>query len=355
MHGDGDGDGGGTSSGGGGSGGGGSGGSGGSGGEESGGARKCAGRLVEPEWLERCLDEVVVLDVRGCVRKVIATHARAEENARDAVPLTETEYIARLDAYHEAHIPGAQFVDWTTDIAESESGYYGVLPFDEFCAAMERVGVSSERPVVVYDDGDMLFATRLWWCLVMYGHSNVAVLNGGMRRWASEARPLTDATPCTLTVYSEFAPSPESTIPSLRVDAADVLSLHNHAPSTLVLDARNAKQFDGTERRAACAGRIPSAVSIPYKTLLHPDRGGFLSRDQVRAVLQNAGVNVADLSTGKSTAVAYCNGGVASTVVLFALHCMCEVPLSALANYDLSWNEWGNKAADDPIHYPVEV
>lgn len=46
-----------------------------------------------------------------------------------------------------------------------------------------------------------------------------------------------------------------------------------------------------------------------------------------------------DLS-GRKRIVAYCNGGVASTTVLLALH---RLGLTDWANYDGSWNEWGNR------------
>ena len=38
--------------------------------------------------------------------------------------------------------------------------------------------------------------------------------------------------------------------------------------------------------------------------------------------------------------VAYCNGGVAATVVLFNL---ARLGYTDSANYDGSWNEWGNR------------
>ena len=51
-------------------------------------------------------------------------------------------------------------------------------------------------------------------------------------------------------------------------------------------------------------------------------------------VLTAAGVDVA------APALAYCNGGVASTVVMFALH---QLGNDNVSNYDGSWNEYGNR------------
>lgn len=49
--------------------------------------------------------------------------------------------------------------------------------------------------VVVYDDDGGMYAVRLWWLLRWLGHDRVAVLDGSIRRWILEGRPLTTEVP----------------------------------------------------------------------------------------------------------------------------------------------------------------
>jgi 3-mercaptopyruvate sulfurtransferase SseA len=82
---------------------------------------------------------------------------------------------------------------------------------------------------------------------------------------------------------------------------------------------------------------------VPYKTLLRAE-GGYLEEKELRAVLEGNGICLGP----RARFLCYCNGGVASTAVLFGLW-QLGVPLAQLSNYDGSWGEWGRG------DFPVEV
>lgn len=177
----------------------------------------------------------------------------------------------------------------------------------------------------------MLYAARLWFGLVLYGHSDVRLLNGGFRRWNDEGYPTTPDAPCALKLYTSFEP-PE-TLETFRSCLDDIRRYDKS--STTLIDARSAQQFHGIERRAEYGGHISGAINLDRRLLMADDGRGFHSPSDLRKVLTDHNVDL------HRPIIAYCNGGVASAAVLFALH-LLGVPLSQLSNYDGSWNEYGS-------------
>src|SRR5689334_993777 len=59
---------------------------------------------------------------------------------------------------------------------------------------MSKLGIGDATRVIVYDERGGVYAARLWWILNYFGHSNVALMNGGWIKWSAEQRPAsTDA------------------------------------------------------------------------------------------------------------------------------------------------------------------
>ena len=276
--------------------------------------------LVSGPWLEAHLDQpsLRVVDIRGYVRTTDLGHAKQR-----------ADYLGAADEYAVGHVPGAVYVDWTTDITDPDDPTPAqIAPPARFAEVMGGVGIGNETDVVVVDHTGGHFATRLWWALRYHGHDRVAVLDGGHNLWVEEGRPLSAVVPTF--GRATFVPVVR---PELRADVEDVVGAIESRTS-LLIDARDGEQYRGEVARGPRGGHIPSAVHIPAKSLFRQD-GRWKPVSEQRRLLEAGGVRP------DRPAIAYCNGGVTATAVLFALH---RTGLGTGANYDGSWNEWGERA-----------
>jgi thiosulfate/3-mercaptopyruvate sulfurtransferase len=273
--------------------------------------------LVETDWLAAHLEDpgVRVVDMRGYVRT-----RTAEDGVQTA------EYAGARSEYALAHIPGAVYLNWTTDIVDLDDSVPAqVAPPEKLAAVFGTAGIGDDTLVVAYDNHPASqFATRLWWVLQLMGHEAVRVLNGGLRRWTAEGRALSAGPPAVQPRV--FTPRPR---PELRAVAEEVLKTVGQEGVALV-DARDEGQYTGAIRRGPRGGHIPGARHLPREAFFRED-GTFRAPEELRAVVEEGGLRP------DQTVVAYCNGGVAATSVLFTLS-MLGYP--RLVNYDGSWNEW---------------
>jgi thiosulfate/3-mercaptopyruvate sulfurtransferase len=273
--------------------------------------------LVNTDWLAAHLrdPDICVIDTRGYVTTKLVEPG-----------VEEASYRGARDEYVAGHVPGATYVDWTRDTVDPNDPVPAqIAPADRFARVMGERGVGDATRVVAVDHMGGQFATRLWWALTYYGHDAVSVLDGGWNRWVEEGRPV-EAGPVTVAPVV-FTPRPR---PEWRATAEDVVR-RSGQPDLQLLDARDEGQYTGARRRGPRGGHIPGASNVPRELFFDP-QGGFLPLEEIRRRLVERGV-----SPDRPT-IAYCNGGVAATVVLFHL---ARLGFPHLANYDGSWNEWG--------------
>lgn len=263
-------------------------------------------------------------------------------SAPDLIVLDGSMHLptAKRDAYKEykaEHIPGAMFFD-INDIADEKSSLPHMLSSAaKFAGRMRKMGIGDGMRIVVYDSEGLYSAARVWWMYRAMGHQDVAVLNGGLKKWKAEGRPVTDdvtqlRTPrhFTATLHNE-----------LVRDKNDVKALID-SKTTQIVDARAAARFAGTapEPRAGLrSGHIPSSRNVPFSTLLNAD-GTMKSEAELAAIFKAAGVDP------KKPVVASCGSGVTAGVVALAL---ARLGQSDAAVYDGSWSEWGLETSGMPV------
>jgi thiosulfate/3-mercaptopyruvate sulfurtransferase len=274
--------------------------------------------LVESDWLAAHLDAPDILVIDATMH--LPTTGR---NAR-------AEYLA-------GHIPGAVFFD-IEDIADAESPLPHMLPDTaKFASRVKRLGIGDGVRVVAYDSLGLYSAARAWWMLRAMGHNDVALLNGGLKKWNAESRPLEDGEPLRRTAR-HFTPRFHA---ELVRDVAEVKALIGN-PAAQIVDARSAARFEGREadpRPGLRAGHIPGSRNVPYAALLDAD-GTLKSEAELRAIFAGAGVD-----TGKPV-VASCGSGVTAGIVALALAVLGR---SDAAVYDGSWVEWGAENNGLPV------
>jgi thiosulfate/3-mercaptopyruvate sulfurtransferase len=243
------------------------------------------------------------------------------------------------DAWREyltAHIPGAVFFDLDVLSDHQTSLPHTLPPPEQFARAVGALGIGDSHQVVVYDgSGANVSAGRAWWMFRVYGHPEVAVLDGGFKKWCAEGRAVEpDAiTPLPVSFTPRFDPAMVRSLSDLLENLAD--------PGTQVVDARSSGRFQGVEpepRPGLRPGHIPGSRNVPYTSLVRPD-GTLLPPEELRSRFTEAGV---DLTL---PIVTTCGSGVTACDLLLALDVLGHRYHTL---YDGSWSEWGGHP-DTPV------
>jgi thiosulfate/3-mercaptopyruvate sulfurtransferase len=240
--------------------------------------------------------------------------------------------------FMEAHIPGAVYLD-VEEVSDHNSPLPHMLPSPEqFSSRVRALGLGDGNRIVIYDsNGGFLSAHRIWWMFRVFGHEDVAVLDGGLLKWRRENRPLVDTPP---------APRPRhftARMDHTLVRDLDWMRANLSRRREQVVDARSAGRFKGTDpepRPGLKGGHIPGSRNVPFSSILDPSRDYVVRpADEIAAAFAAAGVDVT------KPIVASCGSGITACTLAFGLYLIGH---KRTAIYDGSWTEWGGRD-DVPI------
>lgn len=238
--------------------------------------------------------------------------------------------------YDGQHIPGAVFFD-IDNIADSDSTLPHMLPSPEkFASRVRKLGLGDGNRIVVYDTTGVSAAARVWWMFRVFGHEDVAVLDGGIAKWLAEGRAVTGDE--TNPKERHFTARTNS---FLVREYDQVLSKLKNGREQF-LDARSVGRFNGTEpepREGLPSGHAPGSINLPFARMLDMTDKTMLPADEIRKAFEDAGV---DLDKPMLTS---CGSGVTACILSLGLYLIGkkEVPV-----FDGSWTEWAGNP-DSPI------
>jgi thiosulfate/3-mercaptopyruvate sulfurtransferase len=271
--------------------------------------------------------------------KLVSTDWLADNLNNPAIRIVESNEDVLL--YDTGHIPGAVKIDWTADLNDPVARDYITKP--GFTRLMKSKGITNDTLVVFYGDKNNWWAAYALWVFELFGHTKTAILDGGRKKWADEARPMTrDVQKIQKSVYGAQKRDDKTN----RIFRNDVLK-HVKKQGTLV-DVRSNPEYTGERMHmpdypnegALRGGHIPGAQNIPWAQAVKDD-ATFKSREDLEALYGGKGV------TPDKDIVAYCRIGERSSHTWFVLKYLLGYP--NVRNYDGSWTEWGNS-----VGLPIE-
>ena len=273
-----------------------------------------SGPLVETNWLESNLQNVVVLDVRK----------KAKQDTQ--------------------RIPGATLVPWKKLRAKKKENGVDLIKMlpekSAFEELMQSVGVNNDSMIVITsestDENNTFFGTRLYWQLKYFGHDNVSLLNGGNAKWFKEKRASSNKN----THHDKGTFKVSKVNKDILATTEDVEKAVNDKNTTLI-DARSEDMYLGLfykKKYVYGAGHIPGAKSADGDMFLkHGNVKKFHTPEKIKTALIAKGIDP------ESKSIAYCNSGHLASGIWFIEHEILGNKNATL--YDGSMHAW-TKASD---------
>ena len=160
---------------------------------------------------------------------------------------------------------------------------------EQFARDVGALGISNGDTVVVYDSGGWVAAPRAWWMFLSFGHRNVRVLDGGLKKWLAEGRTVESG---------QVTPKPGKFKASVRSQlraqqAAD--GRQHREPRRAGGRCARRERFEGNvaePRPGLRSGHIPGSRNVPYTELFDAATGAMKPLEELRAAFLGAGVEL---------------------------------------------------------------
>ncbi|SDB35178.1 thiosulfate/3-mercaptopyruvate sulfurtransferase [Flavobacteriaceae bacterium MAR_2010_188] len=269
---------------------------------------KLPSSLVSADWLNGNKNDENLIILDASIKKVTGTGNKSPTNIG---------------------IPDSRFFDIENKFSDPNGQFPNTIPSEkQFQEEARKLGIDSKSAIVIYDDKGIYSSPRAWYMFKAFGHENVAVLDGGLPEWINSGLKVEERSEYTGT-DGDFMAVYKPIMMEFIEDIEEDIKVDN----SLILDARSAGRFNGTEaepRAGLRSGTIPHSKSLPFTDLMEGYK--MKSKSEIREIFESYD------STNRPK-IFSCGSGITACVLALGADLIGEENYSV---YDGSWTEWGS-------------
>ena len=229
--------------------------------------------------------------------------------------------------YETMHIKNAYFFD-IDKISDIKTNLPHMLPSQsKFEKKVRSFGINQNSLIAAYDVKGIFSSPRVWWMFKYFGHNNIFVLNGGLKKWLKEKKPVTNKK-----TYFKKGNFISQLSKEFLVTKNEVLESINRKNS-LTFDARHKDRFNGKvkePKKGLRSGHIPGSKNIFWGNLINR-KGTLVSKKKINNLFNKFPIKNKKIITS-------CGSGITACILSLSL---LHGPKIQTSVYDGSWAEWG--------------
>ena len=204
---------------------------------------------------------------------------------------------------------------------------------DYWARMLWSFGIKNTDHIVVYDFSDVYSSCRLWFSLKYFGHEKVSVLDGGLKKWLKEKKPIAKKIEKMKHIDSYQTNENTALVKNKKQIYENIIK-----KEFIVVDARSRGRFEGKEpepRKDVKSGSIPNSFCLPFKELINENHT-FKDKREIKKKFNN----IFGPKLPKHV-VFSCGSGITATVLALAYSLINNKYVPTI--YDGSWAEYGKK------------